>query len=128
MQKLAFGHLSTDSLADLDRGMSRSASNNSVGSMASDDGMPAAEEHGLRMAAAARNMFYSWEENISTNTGCKSMLDLASLDKDGSPRETPLPDAANASYFQLFFATLDKFLSSNAQEGKEDVAALPRAC
>jgi len=124
MQKLAFGHLSCDSLADLDRGMSRSGSSNSVGSVMSDDIMP--DDPGLSMAAAARRVFQAWEQNISTNTGCKSSLDLAALDKNGSPREAPLADSAvaNASYFSLFFAALDRFLSTNAQADKEE--ALPR--
>lgn len=177
MQKLAFGHISTDSLvrtlyslstasffpacrssslltnllsfplttlrhptlpcppapqADLDTGMSRSTSTGSVNSVGSMDNRLPPQEQGLAMAAAARNVFQAWEENISTNTGCKSMGNLQALDTaEGSPREAE--GSAEASYFAVFFSTLDKFLSANAQVGelKDDAEAsspFPRVC
>jgi len=183
MQKLAFGHISTDSLvrtlyspstasffpacrssslltnllsspphdatlpspplpcplapqADLDTGMSRSTSTGSVNSVGSMDNRLPPQEQGLAMAAAARSVFQAWEENISTNTGCKSMGNLQALDTaEGSPREAE--GGAEASYFAVFFSTLDKFLSANAQLGElkdeaeaeaEASSPFPRVC
>ena len=72
------------------------------------------------MAAAARRMFEVWEENISTNTGCKSSGNLQELDSSGSTEDSPRDAGTEASYFAMFFNTLNKFLSANTQDGDKD--------
>ena len=152
LQKIGFGHLSSENLAAMDGSMSTNVSNNSMNSSlggSSRSAIGLSSPGSLSITRAARNMFQTWEENISINTACKSMPNLAALN---NPDETPNVSSydegnhdtcdpvkqndprysavAAQSYLSKFFVALDDILSSNGQGAPEEASgdSFPKVC